>query len=73
MTKKYIVIAKVGNNPDGTAQAIRHHVNDLIRYTAFLDRAFPGWRWFNVYDSKKRVQIANYTTKDRPIAKWVKN
>ena len=32
MPKKYKVIAKVKNNPDGTAQCVKYGVSDLIKF-----------------------------------------
>ncbi len=29
---------------------IKHHVNNLVKYTEFLDTKYPNWVWFKVYD-----------------------
>jgi len=43
-------------------------VNNLIRLTAYLDKTFPDWRYFNVFDSDKK-QVASFTNKDKPTMK----
>lgn len=62
--KKYKVIAKVGNE-----KFVKYNVNNLFKFTEFLDREFSGWRWFNVYEYSREgnaKQIANFTSKNRP-------
>jgi hypothetical protein len=59
---KRIVIVKVGNE-----KFIKYeHVDNLIRFTAFLDTKFPDWRYMNVFDRKTHKQIASFTKKNRP-------
>lgn len=67
--KKYVCIAKVGNNPDRTAKCIRHNLNDLLKYTSFLDTSFSSWTWFNVYSKKSRVQVGSFTKFKRPMTR----
>lgn len=70
--KKYRVIAKVGDNPNRSAQCVKYNVNDLVRFAAFLDVSWPGWRWFNVYAYRKGnpgPQLANFTNRSRPITR----
>lgn len=67
--KKYRVIAKIGDNADGTAHCVKYNVNDLVRFAAFLDGQWPSWRWFNVYAYQKGQpgpQLANFTSRSRP-------
>lgn len=62
--KKYKVIAKVGNE-----KFVKYNVNNLIKFSDFLDQKYPGWRWFNVYRYSKEsdgLQIANFTNSNRP-------
>ena len=62
--KKYKVVAKVDND-----KFVKYNVNNLRLFTAFLDRNFNGWRWFNVYRYTKDStgeQLANFTTNKRP-------
>jgi len=63
MAKKYRVIGKVGNE-----KFVKYNVNNLIKFTSFLDKSFPDWRWFNVYDNKTEVQVANFTKNNRPTS-----
>ncbi len=70
MAKRYTVIIKINNNPDGTAHCIKYRVNDLVKLTRFLDKKWPQWKWFNVYSNigaNKGEQIANFTKNNRPI------
>lgn len=62
MNKLYRVIAKVDDD-----KFVKYHVNNLVSFCSFLDKNFPGWRWFNVFDKKTGVQVGNFTTKSRPI------
>lgn len=66
MTKKYIVIAKVGND-----KFIKHHVSNLLLYTNYLDKNWSDWRWFNVFDKKTKEQITSFTKNRRPNKSFV--
>lgn len=66
MQKKFRCIAKVGND-----KFVKHRVNNLVSYANYLDKAFPDWRWFNVYHNETRQQIANFTKNNRPDNKWL--
>jgi hypothetical protein len=67
--KKYRVITKVGNNPDGSARCVRYRCSDLISYCVFLDKNFPFWTWTNVYDKETGEQVGNFTKNNRPTLK----
>ena len=74
MPKKYKVIVKIKNNPDGTAYCIKYRVADLIKFTQFLDKKWSDWKWFNVYSNKginKRGQLASFTKNRRPKSRFV--
>jgi len=74
MPKKYKVIVKVNNNPDGTAYCVKYRVSDLLKFTQFLDEKWGEWKWFNVYSNleiNKGRQLANYTKFKRPKTKFV--
>lgn len=64
MSKTYKVIAKVSNH-----KFVKYNVNNLISFTTFLDKNFKGWRWFNVYDKKTKVQLTSFTKYNRPQMK----
>ena len=69
MSRKYKVIAKVDDE-----RFVKYNVNNLMKFTAFLDRDFPDWRYFNVYQYKKDdsgYQIANFTKNNRPRSAFV--
>jgi len=74
MSKKYKIIVKVSNKPDGTAYCVKYRVNDLVKFTKFLDNKWPGWKWFNVYSNQgidKGVQLTNFTKFNRPLTRFV--
>jgi hypothetical protein len=67
--KLYACIAKVGNNPDGSAKCVKHRVSNLEKYALYLDGSFPDWRWFNVYSNvgqNKGNQLSSFTKNSRP-------
>ena len=66
MVQKYQIIAKVGRN-----DFKKWNASNLLTLTNFLDKKYPSWRWFNVYDKKTKNQLANYTNKKRPTTKSV--
>lgn len=73
-SKRYVCIAKVGNHPDGSAHCIKHRLDDLVKYVAFLDEKFPSWRWFNVYCNRgdqKSQQLASFTCYQRPTSRYL--
>ena len=74
MSKKYKVIAKIRNNPDGSAYCVKYRVNDLKKFAAFLDSKWPEWKWFNVYSNSginKGGQLTNFTKNNRPLTRFV--
>lgn len=62
---KYVCIVKTLDNH------LKYHVTDLIKFTSFLDSNFPTWKYFNVYDSKTKDQIANFTINKRPTSRRI--
>jgi hypothetical protein len=42
-------------------------VNNLLKFTAFLDVNFPEWRYYNVYDKTTKEQITSFTKNKRPL------
>ena len=60
MKKQYICIVKIGVD-----HFCKWHVNNLLKFTDFLDNEHNDWRWFNVY--QKRNQIASFTKNNKPI------
>jgi hypothetical protein len=74
MSKKYKVIVKINNNPNGTAYCVKYRVDDLLKFTQFLDKNWIEWKWFNVYSNlgiNKGKQLANFTSNNRPVEKFV--
>lgn len=70
ISKKYIAIVKVADNPDGSARCLKYRFNDLLKFTVFLDKDWRTWRWFNVYANRgsgQGEQLASYTNKRRPL------
>jgi hypothetical protein len=74
MPKRYRVIVKVGNLPDGRAQCLKYRVDNLRKFTAFLDSKWPAWRWFNVYANRgeaKGTQLESFTKNKRPVSDFL--
>lgn len=67
--KKYSCIVKIGNNPDNSAKCVKYRSNDLLKFTSFLDRKYPEWKWMNVFSKQTRKQLMNFTKNKRPIGK----
>jgi hypothetical protein len=65
-TKKFVTITKVSND-----KFVRYNVNDLLKFTDFLDKNFPNWRWFNVFSKETKLQIANFTKNNRPKSRFI--
>lgn len=68
-TKKYKVIAKVD-----AKKFVKYNVNDLMAFTAFLDKEFAGWRWFNVFQYNKDgdgKKLESFTNSKRPTSKYL--
>lgn len=62
MKAKYAIIAKVS-----TDKFVKYrNVSSLKKFADFLDRSFPSWKYFNVYDSQTRDQVSSYTKNERP-------
>jgi hypothetical protein len=59
---KYKVIAKVSDD-----HFVKYRTENLLKFTAFLDKEYSGWRWFNVFF--KGEQIGNFTKNNRPVTK----
>lgn len=67
--KKYRIIAKTSND-----KFVKYNVNNLLLFTNFLDKSYPEWRWFNVYEytvDGTGNQIGSFTTKDRPTLRYL--
>lgn len=65
-TKKFVTITKVSND-----KFVRYNVNDLLKFTDYLDKNFPDWRWFNVFSKETKLQIANFTKNNRPKSRHI--
>ena len=70
---RYVIIAKIANNPNGKAKCVKYKVNktsaDVDKFISFLDRKFPTWTWANIYDKKTTLQVGSFTCKNRKIKK----
>jgi hypothetical protein len=61
--KKYTCIVKAG--PE---KFVKYRLNDLMKFTMFLDRNWSGWRWFNVFDNRTRLQVGSFTKNQKPAS-----
>lgn len=73
MEKKFRCWVKVGENDFKS-----WHVNNLLKFTTFLDVKYPNWRFFNVYrnsksEEKDNVELARFTKNNRPRSAWIYN
>jgi hypothetical protein len=51
---------------------LKYHVNDLIKFTAFLDANFKTWKYYNVYDYKTKQQVGSFTINNKPTSKKIR-
>lgn len=67
--KKFICITKVGGDV-----WLKHHVNNMLSFVAYLDKNHPDWKFINCYsDQHERFgeRIANYTKYKRPLFRYI--
>ena len=72
--KKYEIIVKIKNNADNSAHCVKYRVDNLLKFTEFLDTKWNDWKWFNVYSNhseNKGIQLGNFTKYQRPKSKYV--
>jgi|JI9StandDraft_2_1071091.scaffolds.fasta_scaffold409648_2 hypothetical protein len=72
ISKKYVGIVKIKNNPDGSAYCIKYRFDDLLKFTNFLDQKWQDWKWFNVFSNKnedKGIKLASFTKNNKPKTK----
>jgi hypothetical protein len=70
-TKKYFVECKTGDRENGSPVMRTWYVNNLLKFTDFLDKQFPDWRYFNVMDKDTRIRIESFTKYRRPSSRQV--
>ena len=63
--KKYSVIVKTS-----VGFVKYNNVSNLLSLTEYLDKQYT-WFWFNVYDSRTKQQLNNYTNKNKPNTRQV--
>lgn len=63
---KYRCFVKIGNE-DFVSYGYRFPIRNLKKFAEFLDKKYPNWRFFNVFDSRSGAQVANFTKYRRPI------
>jgi len=64
----YVCVVKICNRPNGSAYCIKYHVNNLLKFTRFLDRQWPVWKWFNVFDNHTALQVTSFTNRRKPLS-----
>ena len=72
MGSYYTIIVKLGYK-NGVLQgrngfAKFRNVNNLLRFTKFMDNDYPDWRYFNVYDKKSKEELKRFTKNVRPLS-----
>lgn len=77
MSHLYRVIVKTGEkHRSGEDRFVRYNTSDLLKFTDFMDRSFPSWRWFNVYKYQKNrrgYQVGSFTRKSRPLTSRIRH
>lgn len=63
----YSVIAKTSSKTDDFKKW--RNVTDLIKFTQFLDRVYPQWKFFNVYNKKDKQHLDCFKQNYRPQEK----
>ncbi len=69
MAKRYVAIVKIKNNPDGSAHCVKYRFSNLLKFTSFLDKKWPEWKWYNVYSNLEKdrgLQLGSFTKLKRP-------
>jgi hypothetical protein len=69
ISRKYVAIVKISNNPDGSAMCVKYRFDNLMKFSKFLDNKWAAWKWFNLYSNRtpnKGEQIGSYTKYNRP-------
>lgn len=71
--KKYIVMAKVADLPNGKADVVKYRCDNLLKFVDYLEctqnrtkngNSMNDWVWIKVYanvGANKRMQLAYYT------------
>lgn len=57
-------------------QKVTYHDDDLIKFTAFLDRKFPNWLHFVVYNNRvpkgqRGEELGKFSTDNRPNSRYI--
>lgn len=70
--KKYLVKVKVIPGIERDHEHIKWwNCTDLKSLVKFLDRDYPQWTWFNVYDKHTGTQLDSYTRHCKPNSKQI--
>jgi len=70
MKNKYNIIAKTSIE-EGDFKKWR--CSDLMSLTKFLDKDYPDWKFFHVYDKATRKKLATFKQDHRPLSKFITN
>lgn len=52
-------------------KTLTYRSSDLLNFTKFLNKSYPEWRFFNVYDKESGQQLASFTKHNQPKTKRV--
>lgn len=50
-------------------KTLTYRSSDLLNFTRFLNKSYPEWRFFNVYDKESGQQLASFTKNKQPQTK----
>jgi hypothetical protein len=62
---RYRAIVKIGEKEFAKYGSL-FPIRNLKKFADFLDKKFDNWRWFNVYDYNTKLQIGNFTNRNKP-------
>lgn len=68
MKNRYNIIAKCSAHESDFK---KWRCSDLISLTKFLDKSYPEWKFFHVYDKTTRERLATFKQQQRPTAKHI--
>ena len=66
---KYNVIAKCGEKQEDFK---KWRCSNLISFYKFLDKDYPNWQFFTVYDKITRTKLEVFSPSNLPTAKYIR-
>ena len=64
--KKYTCIVKTGDPELGSDGFVKYRLTNLMKFVEFLDKKYPKWCYFNVFDKQTKEQLTSFTKNNKP-------